>query len=460
MKNQTSHVVQKMGIMLAFTTAMMGFMLSMLQNYATYSYTDLAHIDPGMMAMCMFLVNCVGVVVTLVSGAIVSVTRSKLGRYRFWLLVGPAIAMFGGFLIFFNVGDSMILKAVVITIGYLLANSTMDFVFASRNTLIGIIADKDTDARNTLIGRSMQGQTACMIISGFAVVPLVRILGSGNQTVGFLLAQAIFTVVVMAGSIWLITATKDYDPDNSNAEKVKAQRVPFTEMIKAVITNRLARTVLVSDVVRFTGYYVLFNMMVYQCTQVIGDMVAMSYVLTASNFCAFLGSSLAPIACEKLGGRKRTVQVFGVLSGIAFLSIGIFGKTLWGFTISCSVAFFLFYFLNALDPMLYMDAGEYWLDKTGKDTRPYLISMYNVAVKVALSLSSLVLGAVLVAINYQPNVILTGADATKMTMVIGLAPGLAYLIPVLIMLRHNVSDKEMGEIIKRNVEKYSLKSVE
>lgn len=303
-----------------------------------------------------------------------------------------------------------------------------------------------------LVSRQWMGSNVCYIISGFAVVPLVGFLGSGNETVGFLLTQAIFTVIVMAGSIWFAVAVKDYDPDNRNVAAQKTERVSFLEMIKAVIVNRQAITVVISDILRFTGYYVLASMMIYRCTYVIGDMMAMSIVLSASSFFAFLGNMIAPVIAPKLGGRKRTIAIFGLLTGLAFSSIGIFGKTLWGFVISCGIAYFLMSFIDTLDAMLYVDAGEYWLHKTGKDTRPYLVSMYNVAVKVAMAIAGLVLGMLLTALNYTPGEVISASGATAMTWVTGLAPGLGYLLPVIVMLFHKISDKEMEKIIQENAE--------
>ena len=90
------------------------------------------------------------------------------------------------------------------------------FVYTARMSLIANIAGANSEGRNMLVSRQWMGSNVCYIISGFAVVPLVGFLGSGNETVGFLLTQAIFTVIVMAGSIWFAVAVKDYDPDNRN----------------------------------------------------------------------------------------------------------------------------------------------------------------------------------------------------------------------------------------------------
>lgn len=446
--------LQRAGILVMVSSLMSGFALTMCQNYAAYSYTDLAHISTTTMSFCMTTVSAIAVCISLVSGAIITSTRTKLGQFRPWLLGATITCLIGGFLIFFNVGNSVMLKAVVISIGYLMANSSMDFVGTAQPALIGKLAGADSDGRNFLMSRKWVGGNCCYIISGFAVVPLVAFLGSGNETLGFLLTQSIFTIIVLCGTILMFKVTKDYDPDNTGDVGEAAERVKFSEMLKAVLTNRLAVPVLLSDIVRFTGYYVLMSMMAYQSTKVIGSMLAMSYALGSANFSAFIGALIAPKVTKKIGGRKKTIAVFGLLAGLGFGGICIFGKTLWGFVIPCCLGFFFMSFIDTLDMMLYMDAGEYWLHETGHDTRPYLLSMYSVAVKVAIALSATVLGLVLSLINYNPDVVLDAAGASTLTLFTGLMPALGYLLPLVIMLIHNVSDEQMAVIIKENEAKY------
>lgn len=452
MQTQNNKPLRKMAIMVVMTNFLTGFCLTMAQNYGSYAYTDLAKITPAMMATCMTVVNVIALVISLVSGALLTATRSRFGKFRPWIIGANVAIMVGGFLLFYHGSSNMLVNAVVISVGYLMANSMMDFVGTAKPALMADVAGPDSAARDMLMSRQWIGGNACAVVSGLIVVPLVQLFGRESETTGFLIVQGIFTVMVLAGAIWMFIATAPYDKDNRNEARQEQERVNLLEMVKAVVTNRLALTVVISDIVRFTGYYVLFSMMVYQCTAVIGDMMAMTYVLSSSSLFAILGNVVAPMVCSKLGGRKKTVALFGLITGLSFASIGIFGQTTWGFTICCSLAFFFMSFIDTLDTMLYMDAGEYWLYKTGKDTRPYLLSMYNVSVKAALALSSVVLGIILVAIHYEPGVTLTGSAASTLTWATGLGPGLGYLLPVAIMLLHNVSDEEMSKIIAANAE--------
>lgn len=454
MGNETTYQpIRKMSWVVMLTSVMMGFACTLAQNYATYSFTDLAKIEPATMSMCLFGVNCIATAVTLVSGAIVAGTRSKFGRFRPWLIIANLVCIIGGFLIFFNGGNSMMVKAIIISVGYLFAMSMMDFTFVARNGLLTSVAGADNEARNRLNANNMMGSYLALCLSGYVVVPLVALLGGGNESKGFLLTQLVFAILVMSGGLILFKSTAAYDPDNTASAEGKQENVKFSVMVKAVVTNRLALIVLLCDLFRTTGFCVLSSMMVYQCTYVLGDMRAMSYTLALANVSGTIGSFIAPKLIQKAGGRKKAIALAGLCTGIGFLSIGFLGKTTVGFIAACSIAFFCQSFVSTIQPMMYIDAGEYWLHKTGDDTRPYLISMYNVAVKVSLAISSLLLGVILTAVQFQAGTALSAEAAGRLTWIIAAVPAAGYLIPLLLMQFHNVSDKEMGIMIQENVEK-------
>ena len=111
-------------------------------------------------------------------------------------------------------------------------------------------------------------------------------------------------------------------------------------------------------------------------------------------------------------------------------------------------------FLDTIDVPMYLDSAEYWQHKTGKDTKAYMLSMYSVAVKIAIAVSTLALGAILKLIDYTPGMVLDSAGATALCWATALGPGLGYLLPIVLLLIHGVSDKEMAVTIKENAEKY------
>ena len=103
---------------------------------------------------------------------------------------------------------------------------------------------------------------------------------------------------------------------------------------------------------------------------------------------------------------------------------------------------------------MYADAGEYYLNKTGKDTRSFMLSMNSLAAKIAYMLSTLVLGAVLGLIAYDPTVAMSAESIEKLNMATGLLPAFFYAMYVVLLMFHGVSDKEIERCIEENAQKY------
>lgn len=430
--------------------------LAIVQSYYTFCFTDLAGISPTLMSSCMFVCTTASVILSFFSGALVQNTRTKLGQYRPWLMFMPIVMMTGGFMLLFPIfGQGAVATAIFMAVGYFLANSSMDFIGTAQYATQGMMGGDDSNLRTLIAGRAWQGGALGYVVTGLITLPLVQFFGKGSENLaGFRGAQLVFTVMVLVGAYINFAITKKYDLPNKGEKAATVERVKFIDMIKGVIKNRPGMMCILSDVIRFTGYYVLFSLMVYHCTYVIGDMNAMTYTLSTTNAAAFIGATLAPMITEKMGGRKRAAILFSVLTGGSCILVGLFGKTLWGFVIPCSLYFFFMSFIDTIDVPMYLDAAEYWQDKTGVDTKAYMLSMYSVAVKIAISLSTLVIGAILNLINYTPGMVLDAAGENALCWATALGPGLGYLLPVVLLLFHGVSDKRMEEIIKSNAAKY------
>jgi Na+/melibiose symporter-like transporter len=110
--------------------------------------------------------------------------------------------------------------------------------------------------------------------------------------------------------------------------------------------------------------------------------------------------------------------------------------------------------------MMYIDSGEYWLSKTGKDTRAYLIAIQNLAIKGAIAVSAGAMGVILMMINFEAGETLSQAGMTSLTWAMGLSPAVGYIIPIAILLIHGVSDNTMLKCIAENEKKLSAESGE
>ena len=339
----------------------------------------------------------------------------------------------------------------MITIGFGVATIANAIVLVAVYGLERIVAGADTDARNLVASRQGLGINAGMLVSGAVVLPVANFFGGGIK--GFVLMEVVFSIIGLIGYYLLFRATKEYDTPSTSAD-LEEENIRFIDMIKSAVGNRAAIAVFLADVFRFFGYSMWFALIVYQCTYVLGDMNVMILVLTITSFTGIVGSYLAYPATRMIGGRKKTLIVICVLTGVCYFLIGPFGQTMWGFILASSAACFFQSFYDCLSPMAYADAGEYWLHEKGQDTRIYLMSLAAVPIQAAMALASLGFAGVLMLIHYVPDTEMSAATANAFTWTLGIVPAICYAIAfVLLVFVHGIPDKDIERYIVKNEEK-------
>lgn len=444
--------VQMTAILIAFANIFTGFATPLTNSYTSYSWTDLNGLDPTLYASCTSVMGILLVGVMCISGIIVTKTRSRWGQTRPWLMFLPPIFMAGGILTFSGWGRTETEKIIVLCVAYILAYGANDLITAARTTLYGLMAGDDYEARTVYMSYHWLGTNIGMLIAGGAALALVHFFGRGSQQKGFVITEIVLTVLVLIGYFMLAYMGKNYDIPNTKPDvrEDKRKKINVAEMIKGVLTNRCILCCVGSDICRFTGYYALMGISVYQCTYVLEDINAMSLVLTISGITCVIGNYFAPYVVKKIGGRKKNVQLFGGLTGLFGLLIILFGKSISGFVFCISMSFFFMSFIDSVDYALYMDAGEYQLYKTGKDYKAFFVSMYGISVKIASALSAIVIGCMLKGISYKAGMAMSMAEKNKLNFFTALTMSVGYCIPIIIMRFHPISDREISIIMKEN----------
>lgn len=444
--------IRKTAIGIAVANIFTGFATPLINSYTSYSWTDLNGLDPSIYASCMSVMGIFLVVVMCISGILVQQTRSRWGQTRPWLMFLPPLFMTGGILTFSGIGRSTTEKVIVLCTAYILAYGANDLITAARTTLYGQMAGDNYEARTTYVSYHWLGTNIGMLIAGGAALTLVEVFGKGSENRGFVITEIILTVLVLIGYFMLVCMGKKYDiPNILQDEESKKIKINILEMLRAIITNRCIICCIASDIFRFTGYYALMGISVYQCMYVLEDINVMSAVLTISGISCVIGNYLSPYIVDKIGGRKKNVQLFGGLTGIFGFLIGIFGQSKPGFIICLSLSFFFMSFIDSVDYAMYMDAGEYQQSITGKDYKAFFISMYGIAVKMSSALSAIVIGFILNGVSYQAGMVLDQTRKTTLNWFTAMTMGIGYCVPIFIMKLHPVSDKDIERISKENM---------
>ena len=445
-KQLNKQSIQKIGLLVMLMDFMMYLGVAM-QNYTSYVMTDIAKISAANVGTIMSVGGYVCCIACFFGGMMMTNTHTKMGQYRPWCLWTYIMSSVGSLLLIFHTDNKtlgIVLGAVayfVFMLGVLLQGTTKFGLYMK-------LAGDNNKARTLYASRSFSGLYIGVLLAGAVMVPLVGIFGGDNEGLGWLIVQLIFVAVTMTGALILIKITKVEDTTHQDT----VSNVSAWNQIKSLFTNRAGLMVWLADVFRYMGVYALMNLVVYHFTYVIGSLTLTSVALVVTGISSFIGTVLAPVITEKVGGRKRMAILAGIAMCIvlAYMTFAPTSMSAVGFMVPYVIMFFFRGMVEAVVVPLYTDAGEYWLHKTKQDTRPFLVASQNAGIAFGLGLSGVVVGKVLTGINYTAGSALTGSAATTLCIWTSLAPLIGTALFVICLLFHNLSDKRVEELIEEN----------
>ena len=174
---------------------------AVISTYLLYFYTDVYGIPVGIAGTILLVARCIDGIDAPVWGMILDESRSRWGKYRPWFLwlCGP-YAVFG-VLTFLTPDLSAHAKVWYSAATYIVCG----ILYTGINTPVTAILSAltpDPSQRVMLTTYRMIGSKVGVLIVNATVLPLVALLGHGNDKRGFMLTMPIFA----AGAVITVSA--------------------------------------------------------------------------------------------------------------------------------------------------------------------------------------------------------------------------------------------------------------
>jgi probable glucitol transport protein GutA len=410
----------------------------MITAYLAFYMTERMEISVILMGSIMVAGRIIDMILSLVIGAVVQKAHPKHGQYRTWLLIGPFMVAFGTTMCFLNLPIPEIVKGMLVLTGWSLHGAGMSFLTTCVSGLQAKVAGPNMNNRVTLASRNAQGQNAGLILGSMSIMPLIMFVNAKGAD-GYAIIQALVAVIGLIFQLPLFLLTKDYDSGFIQEGAKPAVAVPgIGVIVGSVLKNGQALTLFLAESLRWTTFVVMLQLPAYFFAYVAKDMGMLAPALTVQNVCGFVASLLVPALAKKTG-KKRAAIITGTFNTLGFMIIALFGmKGASAWIAGASVFTISQTLVSSLGANLYLDCGEYYLHKTGKDTRTFLISMWGTGIKVGFILAAVVVTAILSLSGYQAPVVPGGAgsvaNVSRMAFFCGAIPGCMNLLYALIMI--------------------------
>lgn len=412
-------------------------------SYITIFITENLLISAALMGTTLLIARTLDFMVGVVAGGIVEKAKLPWGKYRSWLVILKYTAFAGCVMQFTDTTSLPVAaRAVIIVIGYCLLHFSMNFTTTAQYGILASMAKTSMEDRSTLSIRGGQAMAVANILASATALPFINfltpIVGNSNA---YTIVATIFAAIMFIGATILTKVAAPYDPDQGNVSS--GARVTVGDMVRSVLTNNQLLVVMFAHIFFYVGMFTFNGLMAYYFMYVLGNFLLMSVAMTITMIFSLFASIISPKIGVKLG--KKNAMVVGLLVyGLGSLVIAFLGhiSLVIYIVINCIMTLGM-YMYTGFGVNYMLDAGEYGLYKTGKDNRAVAISMFNLQVKVGMTLGGAIVGYGLSIIGYKAGMEATPEFIKHFMLLFGGLPAILYFIGSIVMFKgYKITDED------------------
>ncbi len=435
-------------IMFAMGTFTAAIFFSLVNSYSNFYATDMAHVDPGIYGTANFIVRLLLVVAVPIMGILVQNGRSRMGKYRMWIFICMPIVSICAVLCFTKVSGSAIFLALFYSIANAIASGLIGMCSNSQLSLMTVMAQNDHDY-GRLSTRRSQFQDISKILFSATFLPLVFLIGGGNDVKGYFWVAVIIAILCFFGYMLTAHAGKDYDIYEDMSVKKEKRKSLYAlsgkEMYDSVVQNKPLIIMLIVETLKFTAFMIFISTMAYYFQYILQDFSKMTPIMTIASISSLASSLAAPLVLRQVG-RKNAMGLATLCYALGALlprmlppNVNIFG-----------LGFVLIYFGMSLAtcsaPIMFAESADYFEHKSGLKAQGFIMSLFVFPVQIGIALSGGIVNWLLAAMGYEAGAALTAAQVVSMQNLILLLPGIMFVAAFILTLFYPLSGKRVEQI--------------
>ncbi len=279
---------------------------AVISNYLLYFYTDVYGISVGVAGTILLVARCIDGVDAPVWGLIMDRTRSRWGRYRPWFLWLAAPYAVFGVLTFLTPNLSDNGKAMYAAATYIICGILYTGVNTPVTAILSVLTP-DPAQRVLLTTYRMFGGTVGVLLVSALALPLVALLGHGNDKRGFMLTMPLFAA---GAALLFVVAFRNL----REVVASPAERAPVLGTFGALRGNWPWIIIASSSFLFWIAYTSRVSTLVYYLTYKLGrkDLVPL---MNSLDIVSVAGIVLLPWLCRFTS--KRNLWLWGLVGSVA-----------------------------------------------------------------------------------------------------------------------------------------------
>lgn len=436
----------------------MVYMLS--ASYILYYYKDICGVSAVAMGIILFAARVFDAFNDPVMGVLVAKTRTRFGKFRPWLLIGTLSNAVILFLMFsappaLN-GGGLVAYAAVTYILWGVTYTMMDIPYWS---MVPAFTESGKERENlSALARSCAGVGSAVIsiVTVIAVAAIGKLFGGSTDVEIERIGYKYFALAVAVLFVIFITITCALIKEKSSVDMHSAS---VSDMVKALVRNDQAMTMVITIVLINTALYITSNLVLFFFKYDFSGADAWRGDYTLFNtfgggFQILAMMLLFPLLRKFMNTMKIFyVSFFMAMAGYCILLILSAGgaKNIYLLLIPAFLIMSAIGMLNVIVTVFLANTVDYGELKNGRRDESVIFSMQTFVVKLASGISALIASVVLAAfhISSDENAVATisGSSQMGLRMCMTLIP-IAVLLSAIIIFKKKyiLTDEKMAEI--------------
>lgn len=420
-------------------------------SYLSYYLSSVLGLKEGFLLLLTPLARIWDGINDPIMGTIVDSTKTKMGKYRPWIVIGAVSNAVVLSLLFTSFGISGTKLYVYIAFMYVLWGMTNTMADIPYWSMVPSFTNDPKD-RNLIatVARTFSGLGQGIITVATPII--LPLLSSGMTTDKGYSASGFSKWAIICGGLLILFSSICVLSTKERHVIYNAEKFSFKKMFKVIASNDQLIVFMIFAMISNAGWYLTSGTAVYYFTDVLGEPTAQSLFSMIGAIGSVLGLLVIPVLGKKFSNRT-IYQISLGMAIIGYVLMYIFGPVL-KITIALDISYIIASIgigsMFVAQTIFLADIVDYGEFKSGKRNESITFSMKGFLQKMAYTIQTLFLFGGLGIMNYNSQ-ITTGTvnDATKSAIgfiCFGIPPVLMVISLIVFSLKFKIHGKLREEV--------------
>lgn len=424
---------------ITYTGSLLGqnMIYSLMTMYVMFFFTDLLRIPSQSVTIIMVAASLWDAVNDILMGMIADRTRTRIGKFRPYLLAGPVFIGIVTVLCFVSFGGSPVGTVAVAAVCYVLWGMTYT-VYDIPIWAISSVSSRSADEKNSMVTLGRIGGTLGTVIVSVGSVSLLNAFGGERSAPAYTAMAA-----VIAGSGALLMLLSGF----VLRERIEppANGVPFRKNIHTILDNVPLKALMVTLLIMNMVNSIRQVAQMYFAVYVWGDSGYVTYIGLSLVLGMITGMAVSPALIRRYD--KKLLYLIACIAGAvtsllpyAFGVEPVVSLVILGFNFAFSGV------TSITSTSMLMDSIDYAEYKLGFRGEGVVFSMNTFLTKLSATISKGILGVSMTLMGYQDNMEPNDTVMAGFSFIVLAVPAICFVLSMLPLAFYKLTPDKLTAI--------------